>query len=97
MTRTLKGIIISKKMKKTAVVKVDRLKKHPLYHKYYRMSKKFQAHDEREAYHNGEEVMIQETKPRSRHKRWEIVSLVKEAAPDRAVSGEDNDSDAVQE
>lgn len=75
--RKLKGTITSDKMTKTAVVRVDRLKKHPKYLKYYRVSKKFKAHDEKGEYKKGDVVMIQETRPISKDKRWKVAELVK--------------------
>lgn len=75
--RKLKGVIISNKMAKTAVVKVDSLKKHSKYHKYFRISKKFKAHDEKGEYRAGDWVIIQETRPLSKEKRWKIVELIK--------------------
>lgn len=64
-------------MQKTVVVRVDRLKKHPKYLKYYRTSQKFKAHDEKGEYKAGDIVIIQETKPISRDKRWKVVGLVR--------------------
>jgi small subunit ribosomal protein S17 len=75
--RRLKGIIVSDKMNKTVVVKVDRLRKHPKYLKYYKVSRKFKAHDERNDYKAGDEVIIEETRPLSKDKRWRVVELVK--------------------
>ena len=75
--RKLTGTIASNKMQKTVVVRVDRLKKHSKYLKYYRTSQKFKAHDEKGEYRLGDTVNIQETKPLSRDKRWRVVELVK--------------------
>lgn len=80
--RKLKGIIISDKMQKTVVVRVDRLKKHPKYLKYYRVSKKVKAHDEKGEYKAGDTVVIQETRPISKDKRWRVVELVKRPEAD---------------
>lgn len=86
--RKLKGTIVSDKMKKTVVVKVDRLKLHPKYKKYFKMSTKFKAHDEKGEYKTGDEVIIQETRPMSKEKRWKVVELVrrKQEEPDKPVS-----------
>lgn len=73
MKRTLKGIVISDKMDKSVVVRVDRVKTHPIYHKKYNVSTKFIAHDESGEHKIGEEVEIEETKPISKNKRWKIV------------------------
>lgn len=75
--RKLEGEIVSDKMNKTRVVAVYWLKKHPKYQKYYRQTSRFKAHDEGNIYKTGDKVVIQQTKPRSKDKRWEIVGLVK--------------------
>ena len=75
--RKIKGTVISNKMTKTLVVRVDTLKKHPKYQKFYRTSKKFKAHDEKGEYRVGDIVMMTETRPLSKDKRWEVVELVK--------------------
>lgn len=74
--RTLKGEIISDKMEKTVVVKVSRIKLHPKYRKYYKISQNFKAHDEKNQYHTGDNVIIEEIKPMSKDKRWRVVSSV---------------------
>lgn len=74
--RQLQGIIISDKMKETAVVKVERLKFHNKYRKYYRVTKKFKAHNPKNFYHLGDKVIIEETRPLSKDKRWRIVKRV---------------------
>jgi len=75
--RKLKGVVTSNKMQKTAVVRVDALKKHPKYEKYYRMSRTFKAHDEKNECQIGDLVWIQETKPLSKEKRWAVAVLIK--------------------
>ncbi len=67
--RQLKGIIISDKMNQTCVVQVSRLKKHPLYKKYYKTLKSFKAHNPQNQYHLGDRVIIEETRPLSKEKR----------------------------
>lgn len=71
--RRLSGVIVSDKMQKTRVVEVSRSKKHPKYLKYYKLSTKFKAHDENNEYHAGDKVIIEETKPLSKEKRWRII------------------------
>ncbi|MEK7512774.1 MAG: 30S ribosomal protein S17 [Patescibacteria group bacterium] len=71
--RTLKGTIVSDKMQKTRVVEIMRLVRHPRYHKYYTVSRRFKAHDEKNEYRTGEVVIIGEGRPLSRGKRWVIV------------------------
>ncbi|MDO8507728.1 MAG: 30S ribosomal protein S17 [bacterium] len=73
MKRVLKGTVVSDKMDKTVVVKVDRVKTHPIYHKKYKASTKFMAHDESGVSKIGDEVEIAETRPMSKNKRWEVV------------------------
>ncbi len=76
MKRKLQGIIVSDKMNKTRVVAVTRLKKHPRYKKYSKVVTKFKAHDEKNEYKAGDEVLIQETKPLSKDKRWTIIEKI---------------------
>jgi small subunit ribosomal protein S17 len=74
--RKLTGTVVSDKMIKTRVVAIERMKKHPKYLKYYRATSKFKAHDEKNEYHTGDKVVIEETRPLSKDKRWIIVSKV---------------------
>jgi small subunit ribosomal protein S17 len=76
MARKLKGKIVSDKMQKTRVVVVTRLKLHPKYQKYYKITQRFKAHDERNEYKMGDEVIIEETRPLSKDKRWRILSKI---------------------
>jgi len=66
--RQLSGIIMSTKMALTAVVEVTRLKQHPLYHKYYKTSKRYKAHNPENKFQTGDKVIIEETKPISKDK-----------------------------
>ena len=75
--RTFKGTVVSAKMNKTIVVRVDRLQKHPKYGKHYRMSKKFKVHDEKGEYRAGDMVLVEEMRPLSREKRWRATELIK--------------------
>ncbi len=75
--KRLEGIVVSDKMQKTIVVKVERLKKHPLYKKYYKVHKKFKAHDEKEIAKLGDRVIIEECRPISKEKRWRLVKVIK--------------------
>lgn len=68
-----KGIVVSNKMQKTVVVKVDRTMRHPLYGKIVTRSKKYYAHNEAEPLQIGDEVQIMETRPLSKLKRWRVV------------------------
>ena len=64
------GVVVSDKMDKTVVVKIDRLKMHAKYKKKYKVSKKYKAHDEGNEFKIGDKVMIMETKPISKDKKW---------------------------
>jgi len=70
------GIVTSNKMQKTVVVTVERQIIHPLYKRVVRHSKRFLAHDEKNECRPGDRVRIQETRPRSRSKRWRVVEIV---------------------
>ena len=72
--RQLKGVVVSDKMNKTRVVSVTNLRQHPKYLKYYKITNRFKAHDEKNEYKTGDIVIIEETKPLSRGKRWKIIS-----------------------
>jgi len=71
--RQLIGTVISDKMAKTVVVRVDRTVLHAKYKKRYTRSTKLKAHDETGAYHVGDKVTIEETRPISRDKRWRVI------------------------
>lgn len=73
---TKTGIVVSDKMDKTIVVKVESQFKHPLYKKIVRRHKKFKAHDEENTCNEGDTVLIQESKPLSREKRWTLVKVI---------------------
>ncbi len=75
--RTLTGEVVSDKTAKTIVVKVERKTMHPKYNKFVTKSKKFHAHDEKEQASVGNIVTIIESKPYSKLKRWELVSIQK--------------------
>jgi small subunit ribosomal protein S17 len=72
--RVMEGVVISTKMDKTAVVRIDRTYVHPLFKKIVRRSKHYHAHDENNAAVEGQKVEIRECPPRSKLKRWEIVA-----------------------
>lgn len=64
---------MSDKMKKTVVVKVERLKQHPRYKKMVRFDKKYKAHDEKGEFKVGDRVIIEESRPVSKEKRWRAI------------------------
>lgn len=78
--RKLTGIIVSDKMDKTVVVEVNRYVKHPKYGKYYTISKKYKAHDEKGEYKMGDTVIIEECRPISKDKSFVVVELKKRNA-----------------
>lgn len=73
------GKVVSDKMDKTIVVAVEEQKKHPLYGKLVKVTKKFKAHDENNTAKIGDIVKIMETRPLSKDKRWRLVEVVEEA------------------
>jgi small subunit ribosomal protein S17 len=77
--RVLTGTIVSDKGDKTVVVRVERRVKHPLYGKIIKLSKKYHAHDEANAYSVGQQVRIEECAPVSKLKTWTVAGLVGEA------------------
>ncbi|WP_456434239.1 30S ribosomal protein S17 [Thermosulfuriphilus sp.] len=77
--RTFVGTVVSDKMDKTVVVMVERLVRHPDYGKYIRRRKKYMAHDEENACRAGDRVLIEETRPLSRHKRWRVRQILERA------------------
>jgi len=77
MKKRLKGIVISDKMQKTVVVKVERIKKHPKYLKRFAVHKKYKAHDEKESAEMGDMVIIEECRPISKDKKWRVIEKLK--------------------
>ena len=73
------GVVVSNKMDKSIVVKVERKVKHPLYGKFVKKSTKFMAHDEKNECNIGDVVRIMETRPLSKHKCWRLVEIVERA------------------
>lgn len=71
--KTLRGTVVSSKMQNTAVVKVERYVKHPKYKKYYKISKKYHAHNPENRAQEGEVVTIRSCRPLSKTKHFEIV------------------------
>jgi small subunit ribosomal protein S17 len=69
----LKGVVVGDKMDKTVVVTVSRFIKHPLYGKFYKVSKKYKAHDEENKHKVGDNVEIVETRPISKGKTFKVV------------------------
>lgn len=79
VVRTVTGRVVSDKMDKTVTVLVERSVKHPLYGKVVRRSNKFHAHDEANECHEGDLVIIEESRPLSRTKTWRVAKIVEKA------------------
>ncbi|MCL4505981.1 MAG: 30S ribosomal protein S17 [Chloroflexi bacterium] len=77
--RRLTGVVVSDKMAKTIVVRVDRSIRHPLYQKVVRRGKNFKAHDETNSAHEGDMVQIVESRPLSATKRWALEQILHKA------------------
>lgn len=73
------GVVSSSKMEKTITVKVERKIKHPIYGKFMKKSKKFMAHDEKNECNEGDTVIIKESRPLSKNKRWSLVEILERA------------------
>ena len=74
--KSREGVVVSDTMQKTRVVRIERVYRHPKYERVVRMSKKLKAHDERNETRVGDRVVIEETRPLSKDKRWRIRSIV---------------------
>lgn len=74
--RVMQGVVVSDKMDKTVVVRVERLTRHPLYGKVIRRAKRFKAHDEKNECRVGDLVRIAECRPLSKEKTWRVVEIL---------------------
>ena len=79
LRKTRVGVVTSDKMDKTVVVSVRDNVKHPLYKKIIKRTVKFKAHDENNECRKGDRVMIMETRPLSKDKRWRLVRIIEKA------------------
>ncbi|MGD8251316.1 MAG: 30S ribosomal protein S17 [Desulfobacterales bacterium] len=79
MKRQLVGTVVSDKMDKTVIVQVERLVKHKLYHKFIRRRSKFSAHDESNTCQIGDKVLLSESRPLSKTKRWRVSQIIEKA------------------
>lgn len=77
--KTRIGRVVSDKMDKTVVVAIETLVRHPLYKKSIKRTTKFKAHDENNECRVGDRVLIMETRPLSREKRWRVVEILERA------------------
>ncbi|BBO99876.1 30S ribosomal protein S17 [Sulfuriferula nivalis] len=80
VVRSMTGRVVSDKMDKTVTVLVERKVKHPVLGKVIRRSKKYHAHDQNNDYHEGDLVIIEESKPISKTKTWMVAKLISKAA-----------------
>lgn len=90
-----KGRVVSDKMDKTIVVETERIVQNPLYKKYLRRNSRFTVHDENEDAKPGDSVLIEETRPISKTKRWRLLDVVEEASAveSEAVAEEESDEE----
>jgi len=79
-TKRREGTVVSAKMRKTVVVQVERFVEHPLYGKRLNQQKRYMAHDESGECHEGDRVLIIESRPLSRRTRWRVSRVIKKAA-----------------
>ncbi len=96
--KTAVGVVISDRMDKTVVVRVERLVQHPKYKKVIKRYSKYKAHDERNECRVGDRVLIIETRPLSKTKRWRVMRILEkapEAVPEvvEEVTGDDKADD----
>ena len=78
--KTREGVVVSDKMTKTRVVVIERVFRHPRYERVITRSKRLKAHDERNASKVGDRVLIEETRPLSKEKRWRILQVLASAS-----------------
>lgn len=74
--KQIKGVVVSDKMEKTAIVAVTLLKEHRIYKRKFKVTKRYKAHDEKKEYKTGDKVMIEECRPISKDKRWRIIGKI---------------------
>jgi small subunit ribosomal protein S17 len=77
--QTKVGVVVSNKMQKTVVVAVERISQHGMYQKYIKRTSKFLAHNERPDLNVGDRVVIEETRPLSKRKRWNVREVLEKA------------------
>ncbi len=78
--KSREGVVVSDAMQKTRVVKIERVFRHPRYQRVVRVAKKLKAHDETNESKVGDRVLIEETRPLSKEKRWRIRAIVSRAS-----------------
>jgi len=78
-SKTRIGVVTSDKMDKTVVVRIDQLVKHPIYKKYIKRKVTFKAHDENNSAATGDKVLVVETRPLSKDKRWRVREIIEKS------------------
>ncbi len=73
------GTVVSDKMEKTVVIEIERIQKHPVYHKIIKRHKRFKVHDENNSCRVGDFIEITETRPLSKDKHWRLVKVISRA------------------
>ena len=74
--KTMTGVVVSNKMDKTVVIKVERRFAHPVFKKVVKTTKKYKVHDEKNECLEGDFIRIQETRPLSKEKRWRLLGII---------------------
>jgi small subunit ribosomal protein S17 len=74
--KKMTGVVVKDKMDKTVVIEVEKFLKHPKYHKYLKTKKRYKAHDEKNECNIGDRVLIVESRPLSKEKRWVVKEIV---------------------
>lgn len=92
--KKLTGVVVGSKMDKTAVVLVDRLKKHSTYSKYIRRHSKYLAHDPKNMCQPGDRIRIVESRPISKSKRWQVIEIIERG---EAVKVEGSDDQSLEQ
>ena len=88
MARSLTGVVSSDKRDKTITVMITSRETHPLYRKQYTITRKYTAHDEKNEAHEGDTVMIEETRPISKTKTWSLVKVLEKSHGKVELKGE---------
>jgi len=81
--KQLQGVVVSTKMEKTIVVDVSRILEHPKYKKRFAVNKRYKAHYEGDEANVGDTVIIEETRPISKNKRWQLTSIVRKKSKEK--------------
>jgi len=89
--KKMTGIVVKDKMDKTVVIEVEKFSKHPQYKKYIKTKKRYKAHDEENRCKAGDQVLITETRPLSKEKRWVVKEILKKESLFVQEEGREND------